>query len=45
MEGSVKSLIEAEQKAREIVEQAERDKNKQIDEAMTIANQQLNKQK
>ncbi len=45
MEGSVKSLIEAEQRAREVVEQAERDMNSKIDAAQTIANQMLNKQK
>jgi len=42
MEGSVKSLIEAEQRSREIVQQAETEKSSKLGEAKTMADQLLN---
>ena len=45
MEGSVKSLIEAEQEARAIVKQAEKQKNEQVKDAGTMASQILNKRR
>ena len=43
MEGSVKSLIEAESRAREIVATAENEKQKQMLNAGTAANNDLNR--
>ena len=45
MEGSVKSLIEAEQRAKDIVATAEKMKDSQKKEAKSMADQILNKQK
>lgn len=42
MEGSVKSLIEAEEEARKIVEQAQQDKLSKVKEADTTAQQVIN---
>lgn len=45
MEGSVKSLIEAEVRSREIVQQAESEKSSKMNEAKTIADMTLADQK
>jgi len=45
MEGSVKSLIEAEEEARKIVQQAEKEKNDKVKDARTMADQILNKKR
>ncbi len=45
MEGSVKSLIESEEEARKIVQQAEKEKNDKVKDARTMADQILNKKR
>ncbi len=45
MEGSVKSLIESEEEARKIVQQAEKEKNDKVKDARTMADQILNKRR
>ena len=45
MESSVKSLIEAEDQAKQIVQQAEKEKNEKLKEAKTNANLLLNKKR
>jgi vacuolar-type H+-ATPase subunit H len=45
MEGSVKSLIEAEEQARQIVAAAHEKKNEKVKDARTMADQIINKER